>query len=445
MFDKILIANRGEIALRILRTCHKLGIGTVAVYSEADADAAHVQKADEAVHIGPALSRKSYLNIEAIVDAARKTGAQAIHPGYGFLSENAVFAQTCRRQGLVFIGPPADAIAAAGNKSEARRSLMEHGIAVIPGSADVLTSPQAALSIAADIGYPVILKASGGGGGRGMRIARDPTELQASFATAAGEAKAGFGTPDLYLEKYIQRPRHIEVQLLADHRGHCIHLGERECSIQHRYQKLIEESPSPAVDDTLRQRIGQTAISIAGIIGYSNAGTVEFLMDENRNTYFMEVNARIQVEHPVTEMVTGIDIVEQQIRIAAGEKLPLTADRVRVNGSAVECRINAADPENQFMPSPGTITDLTVPTGRGVRWDSHIQTGTEISPFYDSLIGKLVTWGPDRRAAIDEMQKALAAFRIEGIQTTIPLHRRIMSDPDFINADIDTHFIERLI
>ena len=442
-FNKILIANRGEIAVRIIRACREMDIQTVAVYSDADADALHVKYADEAVHIGPALSRKSYLNIDRIIQAATDKNVDAVHPGYGFLSENADFAKACADNNLIFIGPSAECIAASGNKSAARKTLKAAGIAIIPGSDDVVSSPEEAFEIAADVGYPVILKASGGGGGRGMRIAYDKNELADAVAVASGEARAAFGNPDLYLEKYIEKPRHIEIQIIGDHFGNFIHLGERECSIQMRYQKLIEESPSPFVDEDLRNKLGETAIQVARLVGYTNAGTMEFLADKDKNFYFMEVNARVQVEHPVTELVTGIDIVQQQILIAQGEKLTLAQDDIHLNGWSMECRINAADPADNFMPSPGEITHLILPAGPGVRVDTHIFNPYVISPFYDSLIGKLVVWAKDRDLAIKRMQRALSEFQIEGIKSTIPFHQRVFQDADFISGDIDTHFLEK--
>ena len=441
--DKLLIANRGEIAVRIIRACKEMGIKTVAVFSDVDVDALHVKYADEAVNIGPALSRKSYLNIDSIIQAATGKKVDAVHPGYGFLSENADFAKACVDNNLIFIGPSAECIAAAGNKSAARKTLMALGISIIPGSDDIISSPEEAFEVAADVGYPVILKASGGGGGRGMRIAHDKEELADALAVASGEARAAFGNPDLYLEKYIERPRHIEIQILGDHFGNYVYLGERECSIQLRYQKLIEESPSPFVDDVLRNKLGETAIRVARSIGYSNAGTMEFLVDKNKNFYFMEVNARVQVEHPVTELVTGIDIVQQQILLAQGEKLTIKQDEIRLNGWSMECRINAADPANNFMPSPGEIKNLILPAGPGVRVDTHIFNHYKISPFYDSLIGKLVVWAENRQMAIKRMQRALSEFRLEGIKSTIPFHQRVFQDEDFIKGDIDTHFLEK--
>jgi len=443
MLKKILIANRGEIALRIVNACQAMQIPSVAVFSDADRDALHVRQADEAVHIGPALSRKSYLKIEAILAAAKDTGADAIHPGYGFLSENADFAAACRKNGITFIGPSPETIAMAGNKSEARRILQRAGIPIIPGSEGVLQNTDDACHQAQAAGYPVIIKAAGGGGGRGMRIAHNRRELTEAFALASGEARAAFGNPDLYLEKYIETPRHIEIQILADQQGHMVHLGERECSIQKRYQKLVEESPSPLVDADLRQRMGQSALDVARAIGYQNAGTIEFLVDAAKHYYFMEVNARVQVEHPVTEMVTGIDIVQEQIRIAAGLPLDRQQKDIRVSGWAIECRINAADPDNDFMPSPGEVESLVLPTGPGIRIDTGLYPGCLVPPFYDSLIGKLIAWGPDRPAALERMRQALDDFKIEGIDTTVPFHQRLLAHPDFQAGNFDTHFLEK--
>ena len=441
--NKILIANRGEIAVRIIRACKEMEITSVAVYSDADKDSLHVKYADEAVNIGPPLSRKSYLNIDNIIKAAKDKTSDAIHPGYGFLSENESFAKACSENDLIFIGPTAECIAMAGNKSAARKIITELGVPIIPGSQNVISSPEEAINIAKDVGYPVILKASGGGGGRGMRIAYNKEELSEAISVASGEARAAFGNPDLYLEKYIEKPRHIEIQILGDSFGNYIHLGERECSIQMRYQKLIEESPSPFVDEALRNKLGETAILIARSIGYTNAGTMEFLVDSNKNFYFMEVNARVQVEHPVTEMVTGIDIVQQQILIAAGSALEFKQNDIRFNGWSMECRINAADPKYNFMPSPGKIENLILPGGPGVRLDTHIYNNYEVSPFYDSLIGKLIVWGKDRPMAIKRMQRALSEFQIEGIKVTTSFHERVFQDADFIKGDINTHFLEK--
>jgi acetyl-CoA carboxylase biotin carboxylase subunit len=443
-FNKILIANRGEIALRIIRTCREMGIRTVAVYSDADRDSRHVRLADESVHIGPALSRKSYLNQEAVIEAARQTGADALHPGYGFLSENAAFAQACRDSGITFIGPSASTIAAAGDKSAARQTLMGLGIPVIPGSGDVIATPEAACDAADQVGYPVILKAAGGGGGRGMRIAADRQALLAAFAVASAEAGAAFGNPALYLEKYIERPRHIEIQVLGDRFGHYVHLGERECSIQMRYQKLIEEAPSPFVDPSLREELGRTAIRIAKAFDYVNAGTMEFLVDKDKNYYFMEVNARVQVEHPVTELITGIDIVRKQIEIAAGQELGLSQSDIRFQGWAMECRINASDPSDNFMPSPGEIASVNFPGGPGVRLDTHIHDRYMVTPFYDSLIGKLCVWAPDRSLAVNRMKRALDEFEITGIATTIGFYRQVFDHPKFRAGEIDTHFLEQM-
>jgi acetyl-CoA carboxylase biotin carboxylase subunit len=443
LFKKILIANRGEIALRIIRACKAMGIATVAVYSDADSASLHVQYADQAVNIGPPLSRKSYLNMAAIIDAATLKRADAVHPGYGFLSENPNFAQACQANNLVFIGPSAKSIALAGNKSAARKHFHQLGVPIIPGSDGVVATSGEATTIADSIGYPVIVKAAGGGGGRGMRIAHDAGELVRVFSAASGEARAAFGNPDLYIEKYIQKPRHIEVQVLADTHGNCIHLNERECSIQKRFQKLVEEAPSACVDDQLRKEMGRAAVQMARSINYTNAATMEFLVDANKQFYFMEINARVQVEHPVTEMITGIDIVQQQIRIAAGEALTIRQADVGVNGWSIECRINAADPDNDFMPSPGEITRLVLPSGSGVRVDTHIHSGYIVPPFYDALIGKLIVWAKDRDHAIRRMRRALDAFEVEGIHVTVPFHRRVMAEPDFVSGNIDTHFLER--
>lgn len=441
-FNRILIANRGEIALRIIRACKEMGIESVAVYSDADKDSLHVKAADTAVHIGPALSHKSYLKLENIIQAALDSKADAIHPGYGFLSENSDFAQACQDNGIVFIGPSAQAIAKAGNKSSARQTLIDLGIPVIPGSDDVITTDDMACKVAAQVGYPVILKASGGGGGRGMRIAHDEQALKQAFKIASGEAAAAFGNPDVYLEKYIQKPRHIEIQILGDQFGNYVHLGERECSIQMRYQKLIEEAPSPFVDEDLRNILGSTAVKVAKSIDYTNAGTMEFLVDKDKNYYFMEVNARVQVEHPVTEYITGIDIVKEQIKIAAGEKLAMTQDDISLNGWSMECRINASDPDDNFMPSPGIIESIIFPGGPGVRMDTHIHDSYMVTPYYDSLIGKLIVWDEDRPAAVRRMQRALAEFKISGIQTTIGFFQTVFEHEKFQAGDIDTHFLD---
>ena len=444
MFKKILIANRGEIALRIIRTCKEMGIKTVAVYSTADKDSLHVRFADEAVCIGPPPSNESYLEIPKIIAAAQITNADAIHPGYGFLAENAKFSEICKKHDIKFIGPSAESIAIAGNKSAARKTLIDLGVQVIPGGEGVISSEDEAMNLAERVGYPVIIKASGGGGGRGMRIINDASEMLDGLRIASGEARAAFGNPDLYLEKYIEKPRHIEIQILGDNHGNYVYLGERECSIQKRYQKLIEESPSPFIDETLRKRMGQTAILVARAIGYTNAGTMEFLVDRQKNFYFMEVNSRIQVEHPVTEMVTGIDLVQQQIMIAAGAELMFSQDDIFRNGWAIECRINAEDPDAEFMPSPGIVKGLILPNGPAVRVDTHIYEGYEVPPFYDSLICKLIVWGKDRNMAIKRMQRALSEFHVDGIKTTVPFHEKVFQNSRFIEGKINTHFLESI-
>jgi len=443
MFKKLLIANRGEIAVRVIRACKELGIKTVAVFSDADRDCLHVKYSDESVNIGPPISRKSYLNMENIINAAKKRGVEAIHPGYGFLAENEVFAKACSENNLIFIGPSAESIAMAGNKSAAREIVRKIGIPIIPGSSGNINSRKEALDVAREVGFPVIIKASGGGGGKGMKIVNNETEMDKAILMAAGEAHSSFGNPHIYIEKYLENSRHIEIQILGDKFGNYVHLGERECSIQKRHQKLIEESPSSFVDSDLREKMGEAAILIARSIGYTNAGTVEFLVDNHKNFYFMEVNSRIQVEHPVTEMVTGIDIVQQQIIIAAGEKLQFDQSNITQNGWSIECRINAEDPDNNFMPSPGVIEELILPGGPGVRVDTHIYNNYEVPPFYDSLICKLIVWGKDRSMAIKRMQRALSEFQIKGIKVTIPFHKKVLNNQDFIKGEIDTHFLEK--
>lgn len=443
MFKKILIANRGEIAVRVIRACKEMGIATVAVFSDADAESLHVKFSDESVNIGKPLSKHSYLNRETIINAAKMTGAQAVHPGYGFLAESAAFAQACRDNGLTFIGPSPETIARAGDKSSARNAAADLGIRVIPGSREVIGSESEAFDVARRVGYPVAVKAAGGGGGRGIRIVAEESGLPEGLRMASAEAQASFGDPRVYMEKYLQKPRHIEIQILADQYGNCVHLGERECSIQKRYQKLVEESPSPFLDAELRSRMGEVALLVARATGYVNAGTVEFLVDEMRNFYFMELNSRIQVEHPVTEMVTGIDLVRQQILIAAGERLEFTQDDIGWNGWSIECRINAEDPDDRFMPCPGQVRSLILPAGPGVRLDTHIFENYEIPPFYDSLICKLVVWGNDREMAIKRMQRALHEFRVEGVKVTVPFHAKLMQNREFIAGALDTHFLER--
>ena len=444
-FKKILIANRGEIAVRVISACKELGIQTVAVYSEADRYSSHVRFADQAICIGPAKSARSYLDIPSIISAAEIANVNAIHPGYGFLSENAAFAQVCETSGIAFIGPKPDVIRLMGVKEQARAFMRDMGVPVLPGSTGVLQSPEEALEVADQIGYPVILKASAGGGGRGMRVVREAADLPGLFLQAQQEAGAAFTTADVYLEKFISAPRHIEFQVLADEFGSVEILGERECSIQRRHQKLVEESPSPAVTPALRAEISAVLQKALSAARYTNAGTVEFLMDESGKLYFIEVNARVQVEHPVTEMVTGIDIVKSQIRIAQGERLrSILRGPVQLRGHAIECRINAENPQT-FAPSPGRITGFHVPGGIGVRVDTWAYTDCIIPPFYDSLIAKVIAHGCDRGEAIQRMNRALDMFIIEGIHTTIPLHKRILADPDFQEGRLDTNFITRLL
>jgi len=442
-FKKILIANRGEIAVRVISACKELGIQTVAVYSEADRYSSHVRFADQAICIGPAKSARSYLDIPSIISAAEITNVEAIHPGYGFLSENATFAEVCEASHIKFIGPKPEVIRLMGVKERARAYMREMGVPVLPGSPGVIASPEDALVVAEQIGYPVILKASYGGGGRGMRVVNGPDELPALYAQAQSEAGAAFSSADVYLEKFIAAPRHIEFQVLADEHGAVEILGERECSIQRRHQKLLEESPSPVVTDAQREQIGATLRKALSSAGYTNAGTVEFLMDETGKLYFIEVNARVQVEHPVTEFVTGIDIVKSQIRIAQGEPLSeVLPGPIELRGHSIECRINAENPET-FVPSPGRITGFHLPGGIGVRVDTWAYTDCVIPPFYDSLVAKLVTYGADRGEAIRRMQRALSMFIVEGIYTSIPLHQRILADADFQAGRFDTNFIKR--
>jgi acetyl-CoA carboxylase biotin carboxylase subunit len=445
LFKKILVANRGEIAIRVMRAARELGIKTVAVYSEADRDALHVRYADEAFPIGPAPAVHSYLHIPNIINAAVQTGAEAIHPGYGFLSENHRFADVCRIWGITFIGPSPAAIERMGIKAQARETMRAAGVPVVPGSPGVVTSVEEAERLAAEIGYPVLVKASGGGGGRGIRIVEGPEQLAESLERARREALSAFGNGDLYLEKYLKNPRHIEIQVLADTQGHIVTLGERESSLQRRRQKILEEAPSTALTPELRAAMSQAAIAAARAVDYTSAGTIEFLLDEDGQFYFMEMNTRIQVEHAVTEMVTGIDIVKEQIRIAAGEPLSVDQSQVELRGWAIECRINAEDPDQQFRPSPGTVTAWEAPAGPGVRVDSGTGAGTQVQPFYDSLLAKLVTWGRDRDEAIARMRRALDEFVIEGVKTTRELHRRLMDDPDFQAGRLSTNFLAERI
>lgn len=444
-FSKILIANRGEIALRILRTCEEMGIATVAVHSTIDRHALHVQLADEAVCIGEAPSSKSYLNIPNIIAAALTRNATAIHPGYGFLAENARFAEICADHQISFIGPTPDAIRSMGDKSTAKETMQRAGVPTVPGSDGLLMSEREAQVIAREIGYPVMIKATAGGGGRGMRLVREESELTKLFLAAQGEAEAAFGNPGVYMEKFIGRPRHIEFQILADSYGNAIHLGERDCSIQRRHQKLLEEAPSPVLTPELREKMGMAAVMAAKSINYVGAGTVEFLLDQSGAFYFMEMNTRIQVEHPVTEMITGLDLIAEQIRIAQGEKLQLTQDQVVFQGHAIECRINAEDPERSFRPHPGRISGYLPPGGPGVRMDSHVYTDYEIPPYYDSLIGKLIVWGPNRDAAIRRMKRALRECAITGVPTTLGFHQKILETPAFLEGEVYTNFVEQMM
>jgi acetyl-CoA carboxylase biotin carboxylase subunit len=443
-FKKILIANRGEIACRIIWTCKEMGIGTVAVHSDVDRDSLHVRFADEAVCIGPAPSAQSYLNIPAIISAAEIFNVDAIHPGYGFLAESSYFAEICEACNIKFIGPRASVIKLMGNKVEARRTMKKAGLPITPGSQEALTSEVEALKIAREIGFPVIVKASGGGGGRGMRIVHTEAELGPALETASTEAEAAFKDGDVFIERFIENPRHIEIQVLADEHGKCVYLGERECSIQRRHQKLLEEAPSAGLTPKLRRRMGEAAVAACKSINYSSAGTVEFLLDKDNKFYFMEMNTRIQVEHAVTEMVTLADIVRNQIRIAEGEPLGFTQDDVIIVGHAIECRINAESPET-FKPSPGTITAFNLPGGPGVRVDTYVYPGYKVPPFYDSMIAKVIVHARTRELAIARMRRALGAMVVEGIQTTIPLHLKIMDDPRFVAGDISTGFMEYLL
>lgn len=442
-FSKILIANRGEIALRILHSCEELGIPTVAVHSTIDRNALHVQLADESVCIGQPPSSKSYLNIPNLIAAALTRNAEAIHPGYGFLAENARFAEICADHQIHFIGPTPASIRSMGDKSTAKETMQKAGVPVIPGSNGLLADETTAYRVARDIGFPVMLKATAGGGGRGMRLVHHEGELGKLFQAAKGESEAAFGNSGVYLEKFIERPRHIEFQILADSYGNVVHLGERDCSIQRRHQKLLEESPSPVLDNNLRQKMGKAAVKAAQSINYVGAGTVEFLLDAHGNFYFMEMNTRIQVEHPVTEMVTGLDLIAEQIRIAQGEKLNLRQRDVEIRGHAIECRINAEDPDHDFRPQPGRISGYLPPGGPGVRMDSHVYTDYEIPPYYDSLIGKLIVWAPTREAAIKRMKRALRECAITGVTTTISFHQKILETPAFLAGDVYTNFVQQ--
>jgi len=443
MFKKVLIANRGEIALRVIRACRELGIETVAVYSEADRESLHVRFADDDVCIGPPPSRQSYLRIPNIIAAAEITGADAIHPGYGFLAENAEFADTCKASNITFIGPSGDQIRQMGDKASAKKLAQEAGVPTVPGTPGTVQDLDEALGHAEQIGFPVIIKATAGGGGKGMRIALDAEQFAQSFTLAQNEALSAFGNGEVYVEKYLQRPRHVEIQVIGDTHGKVIHLGERDCSVQRRHQKLIEESPSPALTLELRRRMGDAAVMLAAAIGYVGAGTIEFLLDTTGDFYFMEMNTRIQVEHPVTEMVTSFDLVKEQIRVAAGEHISFQGDGSRLRGHAIECRINAEDPYRNFQPSPGVITAYHPPGGPGVRVDTHVYAGYTVPPYYDSLLAKLIVHGNDRAEALNRMGQALDSFILEGVTTTIPFLARIIRHPDFVAGNVDTRFLER--
>ena len=440
---KLLIANRGEIALRIIRTCREMGISTVAVYSTVDRNALHVQLADEAVCVGDPPSGRSYLNIPNIIAAATSRGADAIHPGYGFLAENDRFAEICSAHGLIFVGPSPESIRSMGDKATAKATMQRVGVPTIPGSEGLLASVDEAARLAGSMGYPVMIKATAGGGGRGMRLVGSADELENLFKAAQGEAEAAFGNPGLYMEKFITRPRHVEVQILADRFGNVVHPGERDCSIQRRHQKLLEEAPSPGLDPETRRRMGEAAVAAAKTIGYEGAGTVEFLLDASGEFYFMEMNTRIQVEHPVTEVVTGVDLIAQQLKIAAGETLELKQDNIKLHGHAIECRINAEDPRHGFRPSPGTISGWLPPGGPGIRIDSPVYTGYDIPPFYDSLIGKLIVWAEDRPAALLRLRRALSECAVIGVPTTIDFHLALLDRPEFQNAQVHTKFVEQ--
>ena len=444
MINKVLIANRGEIAVRIIRACREMGIETVAVYSKADETALHVQLADEAVCIGPAASKDSYLNMENIISATVISGADAIHPGFGFLSENARFAEMCRQCHITFIGPSPELIHKMGNKSEARKTMMEAGVPVVPGSREPVYTAEEARKMADAMGYPVMIKASSGGGGKGMRLSRNSEDFEENFQMAQMESISSFNDNTMYIEKYIESPRHIEFQILGDACGHVIHLGERDCSIQRRHQKVLEEAPSPAVDDELREKMGRAAVQAARAVGYESAGTIEFLLDKNKNFYFMEMNTRIQVEHPVTEFVTNVDLIKSQIRIAAGEPLNIRQEDIELKGHAIECRINAENPEKNFQPSPGKIERLHLPRGKGIRVDTAVYAGYEIPPYYDSMIAKLIVLGKSRNEAIKKMKSALSEFIVDGIDTNVDFQMEIMNHPKYQSGDFSTDFIEQM-
>jgi acetyl-CoA carboxylase, biotin carboxylase subunit len=445
MFKRILIANRGEIALRVIRACQELGVETVAIFSEADRGAPYLELADEAFCVGPARAADSYLRIDRVISAAEIGNVQAIHPGYGFLSENSHFAEVCRSCDIEFIGPTPEAMERVGDKNSARALAREAGVPTVPGSDGLLSNEREALDIARTIGFPVLLKATAGGGGKGMRVAANDLALASAWQQASAEAQAAFGNPGIYIEKYIERPRHVEIQILGDRHGNIFHLWERDCSTQRRHQKLIEESPSPRLPQATRQKMAEAAVRLAKTAGYYSAGTVEFIVDQQDNFYFIEVNARIQVEHPVSEMVTGIDLLKAQIRVAAGEKLDLRQEEIVPRGHAIECRINAEDPAHNFRPNPGRIERIFAPGGFGVRWDSHATTGYMVPPHYDSLVGKLIVHQPTRKEAIATMIRALKELRVEGIKTTVPLHLEVLANTAFHEAQVDTTFVERML
>jgi acetyl-CoA carboxylase biotin carboxylase subunit len=442
MLKKVLIANRGEIAVRIIRACREMGVKTVAIFSDIDRKALHVRLADEAYRVGPPPAVQSYLNMDRIFEVAKQSGADAIHPGYGFFAENYDFVKRVETEGLIFIGPPAEAVKLLGDKVAARKTMKSSGVPIVPGTEMEIGSDKQGESIAQEVGFPILIKAVGGGGGKGMRIVRDKKDLKGALRAASSEAKSAFADPRIYIEKYLERPRHVEIQIMADKHGNVIHLGERECSIQRRHQKVIEESPSPVVDEKMRQAMGKAAVTAAKASGYVNAGTIEFLVDSQKNFYFLESNTRLQVEHPVTEMVTGVDLAKEQLRIASGMKLSYRQEDIKWKGSAIECRIYAEDPENNFLPSTGMVHSYWEPSGPGIRVDSGLYEGAEVSLFYDPLVSKLLTWGENRDEAIQRMKRALLEYRILGVATSIPFHLRVMDNPKFQKGEIHTHFIE---
>lgn len=443
MFKKILIANRGEIAVRIIRACREMGIMTVAICSEADKEALHAQLADETICIGPAAAKDSYLNMESIISATLVSGAEAIHPGFGFLSENSKFVRMCNQCNITFIGPAADTMDRMGNKSEARNTMMKAGVPVVPGTKEPIYDGMVGIELAKEIGYPIMIKASAGGGGKGMRVAESEEEFLEKFETAQREAVNGFGDNTMYLERYVKNPRHVEIQVLADQKGNTIYLGERDCSIQRRHQKMIEEAPSIAIDKTLRKKMGEAAVKAAKATGYYSAGTIEFLLDQNNEFYFMEMNTRIQVEHPVTEMITGVDLIKEQIKIAAGETLALRQEDVKISGHAIECRINAEDPDKNFMPCPGTVNYIHFPGGKGIRVDSALYAGCTIPPYYDSMVAKLIVHDETRELAIKKMRSALGELIVQGVKTNLDYQYEIFNDEEYVKGNVDTGFIER--